>query len=160
MMSLVSCSANGNVPARRAPRAELLWPRWADRLEATGAIGGVRCHQYNAKAGSPIACEDTPRPADEAAALALATPERFAAYQANGGSGASMVDHYYDKLLQVARPPAELVRNRYLEEAARSRSAPLLSVCLAFSREGEQGVCGRRGALRDVRRLEVRRVCD
>ena len=51
-----------------------------------------------------------------------------------------MVDHYYDKLLQVARPPAELVRNRYLEEAARSRSAPLLSVCLAYSREGEQGV--------------------
>ena len=32
---------------------ELLWPRWADRLEATGAIGVVRCHQYNAKAGAP-----------------------------------------------------------------------------------------------------------
>ena len=141
MISLVSCSANGNScppDARLAP--ELLWPRWADRLEATGAIGVVRCHQYTAKAGSPIACEETPRPEDEAAALALATPERFAAYQANGGGSASMVDHYYDKLLQVSRPPAELVRNRYLEEAACSRSAPLLSVCLAFSRDGEQGV--------------------
>ena len=141
MIHWVSCSANGNAcPEPAAESPELLWPRWADRLEATGAIGVVRCHQYNAKAGSPIACEDTPRPADEAAALALATPERFAAYQASGGGSASMVDHYYDKLLQVARPPAELVRNRYLEEAARSRSAPLLSVCLAYSREGEQGV--------------------
>ena len=109
-------------PARPAPRPQ------------------VRCHQYNAKAGSPVACEGTPRPADEAAALALATPERFAAYQANGGGSASMVDHYYDKLLQVSRPPMELVRNQHLEEAARERSAPLLSVCLAFSRDGEKGV--------------------
>lgn len=118
---------------------ELLWPRWADRLEATGAIGVVRCHQYNAKAGAPVACAGTPRPADEAAALALATPERFAAYQANGGGSDSMIDHYYDKLLQVSRPPAELVRNAYLEEAARERTAPLLEVCLAFGRDGEKG---------------------
>ena len=79
------------------------------------------------------------RPKDEAAALALATPERFAAYQASGGGSASMLDHYYDKLLQVSRPPPELVRNAYLEEAACERTAPLLQVCLAFSREGEQG---------------------
>ena len=52
---------------------------------------------------------------------------------------ASMIDHYYDKLLQVSRPPPDLVRNSYLEAEGRTRAAPLLSVCLAFSERGEEG---------------------
>lgn len=36
-------SANGNsIPEDALHEPELLWPRWADRLEATGEIGIVR----------------------------------------------------------------------------------------------------------------------
>ena len=136
MIRLVSCSANGNsVPADAVASPEILWPRWADRLEATGEIGVVRCYMYN-KPGVPLFTDATPRPATDDEALALATPERFAEYQRSGGSSASMLDHYYDKLLQVARPPASDVRNEYLEMAARERARPLLDVCLAFGRTG------------------------
>jgi len=83
--------------------------------------------------------------------LVVISPRTRRHNQANGGGSASMVDHYYDKLLQVSRPPAELVRNRYLEEAARERSAPLLSVCLAFSRDGEKGVLRTIAALSDLK---------
>ena len=39
MIALVSCSANGNsCPADAAANPELLWPRWADRLEAVGEV--------------------------------------------------------------------------------------------------------------------------
>ena len=93
----------------------------------------------------------TPRPRTEGEALALATEERFAAYQASGGGSASMIDHYFDKLLQVARPPPALVRNAYLEEAAARGAAPLLAVVLAYGRTGEvpvaeiEAICERVG---------------
>ena len=48
-----------------------------------------------------------------------------------------MLDHYYDKLLQVARPPPALVRNAYLEAAMRDRAGPLLAVCLAYGETGQ-----------------------
>ena len=137
MIGLVSTSANGNAApddARASP--ELLWPRWSDRLEATGEIGIVRCWQYNAKVGAPLAVDGTPRPASAEEVWALATPDRFDAYQASGGASASMLDHYYDKLLQISRPPAHLVRNAYLEAAAEERAAPLVEVCLEYGRTG------------------------
>eukprot|EP00966_Prymnesium_polylepis_P125666 2905326-Prymnesium_polylepis.1 len=84
-----------------------------------------------------MSCAESPRPATAADAWALATPERFAAYQASGGGSASMLDHYYDKLLRVACPPAEIVRNPYLEAEAAQRAEPLLAICLAFGELGE-----------------------
>ena len=139
MIGWVSCSKNGNdCPPEAEAHPELLWPRWADRLEAAGEIGVVRCYQFNQHDGAtPLALASTPRPRSEAEAFALATGARFAAYQASGGGSASMIDHYYDKLLQVARPPPELVRNAYLETAALAGAAPLLKVCLAFGETGE-----------------------
>lgn len=48
MISYVSCSHNGNsVPPEARDSPELLWPRWADRLEAVGKIGVARCYMYN-----------------------------------------------------------------------------------------------------------------
>lgn len=103
MIKLVSCSKNGNsAPAEARQAPELLWPRWADRLEATGEIGVVRCYQWNRSLGEPLSITSTPRPQTEAEVWALATEERFISYQARGGSSDSMLDHYYDKLLQVA----------------------------------------------------------
>jgi uncharacterized protein len=135
----VSCSANGNsCPQECVDAPELLWPRWADRLEAVGEIGVARCYLYNlAEGNTPLCCDSTPRPATAEEALELATPERFERYQTSGGGSASMLDHYYDKLLQVARPPPSLVRNAYLEEAALAGAAPLLQVLLEFGRTGQ-----------------------
>ena len=143
MISLVSCSANGNsCPPRARDEPELLWPRWADRLEAAGEIGVARCYMHNQRESvTPLAVDGvTPKPTTEAEAWAFATEERFADYQARGGSSASMLDHFYDKLLQVARPPPSLVRNAYLEAEAAHRAAPLLRVCLHYGRTGEVAV--------------------
>ena len=95
-----------------------------------------RCYLHNCHAGEPLAVEATPRPSTEAEAFELATEERFSKYQSSGGQSASMLDHYYDKLLVVARPPAAIVRNSYLEAEAHNRAAPLLAVCLAYSKAG------------------------
>ena len=80
---------------------------------------------------------ETPRCNSDEEAFALATEERFKQYQERGGSSASMIDHYFDKLLQVARPPPDIVRNSYLEEAARDRVEPLLKVVRAYGETGE-----------------------
>lgn len=136
MISLVSASANGNsVPADAREAPELLWPRWCDRLEATGEIGIVRCYQYNSEKERPMSSEATPRPATEAEVWAAATQARFEAY-AQGGGSASMVDHYYDKLLHISKPH-ELCTNAYLVEQAEARVAPLVELCLAYGRTGE-----------------------
>ena len=45
IISYVSASDNGNtIPKRAKKHPELLWVRMADRLEAIGAIGAVRCY--------------------------------------------------------------------------------------------------------------------
>lgn len=138
MISLVSCSANGNsVPVQAQSAPEFLWPRWADRLEATGEVGAVRCWQYNQEKGSPLSTPSTPRPSSELEVWQLATPERFEKYQTSGGQSASMMDHYYDKLLRVARPPSEALQNAYFEAEMSQRSAPLVEICLAFGKTGE-----------------------
>jgi uncharacterized protein len=110
MISLVSCSKNGNnVPEDIKEREEysLLIPRWADRLEAVGAVGLVRCFQYNQEHGSPMSSPTSPRAQTEADVWKYATPARFHAYtsadstgRSTGGSSDDMISHYYDKLLQ------------------------------------------------------------
>lgn len=100
-------------------------------------IGVVRCYLFNKKCGELLSSDATPRPKTREEALAMATAERFAEYQASGGSSMSMMDHYYDKLLQVARPPPELVRNPYLEESGLKGAEPLLRVCLAYGETGQ-----------------------
>ena len=139
MIELVSCSANGNsCPPAAEAHPELLWPRWADRLEAVGEIGIARCYAYNKHDGTtPLAIDTTPRATTADEVLALATPERFDAYQASGGGSASMLDHYYDKLLQVARPPPERVRNSYLERMAIAGAEPLIAICTSYGKTGE-----------------------
>ena len=138
MIGVVSCSKNGNsCPEQARDEPELLWPRWADRLEAAGEIGLARTFMHNTRSGEPLSCETTPRPANEAEAWALATEARFAEYQRSGGHSDSMMDHFYDKLLQVSRPPPALVRNSYLEAEFEKRAAPLMAMCLAYGKTGE-----------------------
>jgi uncharacterized protein len=140
MISLVSCSSNGNhVPddIRKSENYSLLIPRWADRLEAVGAIGLVRCFQYNQEHGAPMSSPESPRATTEASVWNNATPARFDAYIASGGASSDMISHYYDKLLHVACPPADIVRNAYLEEQARESSKELVEMCIRFGKTGQ-----------------------
>ena len=48
-----------------------------------------------------------------------------------------MMDHFFDKLLQVSRPSPTIVRNAYLEKEASERAAPLLRICTMYGATGE-----------------------
>lgn len=137
MISYVSMSANGNsIPARAAAEPEFLWPRFCDRLEAIGTIGIIRTYQYNTEKGLSLSCPISPRPKSEEEVWSYVTPARMEAYCINGS--ASMMDHFYDKLLQIpAGFRSEVVQNEYLSESARQRVQPMLQVCLEFGKNGE-----------------------
>jgi len=156
MITWVGCTENGNsIPLEIETTNDyhLLLPRWSDRLEAVGRRGVIRCYQYNQETGAPLWKKDdlydSPRPSSTQELWKLATPERFQEYlkgeqgtkkkgsNKKGEDGSSMISHYYDKLLHVARPPPEIVRNKYLEDMAKDSSKELVEVCLRF---GETGV--------------------
>ncbi|XP_023330750.1 uncharacterized protein LOC111703121 [Eurytemora carolleeae] len=114
MISYVSASVNGNtVPESALQDPTLLWPRFCDRLEAIGVIGAVRCLQYNQEEGAPLHTPLTPRPKTAEEVWTHVTEERWNKYQ-SGGKSASMMDHYYDKLLQIAVFQPDVVHNKYL----------------------------------------------
>ena len=46
------------------------------------------------------------------------------------------MDHYFDKLLQIARFEADIVRNDYLCAEAEKRVEPLVQVCLEWGKTG------------------------
>ena len=135
MIDWVSASQNGNsVPSSIEMSGEYyrLIPRWADRLEAVGVRGVVRCYQYTIEKGQALFSDATPRASSEQEVWELADPQRFVDYQTSGGHSQDMISHYYDKLLHVARPPATIVQNSYLESKAAESAAPLVEVCLRF----------------------------
>jgi uncharacterized protein len=141
MISWVSCSKNGNrIPAQveETSSYHLLIPRWADRLEAVGAIGVVRAYQYNQEhADMPLCSETSPRATCVNEVWKLATPERFDCYLKSNGHSDDMISHYFDKLLHVACPPPDRVRNAYIERMAQDASNELMQVCLRFGRTGK-----------------------
>ena len=140
MIRLVSCSSGNNCPPEFIDSPEILWPRWASRLEEIGEIGILKCYLYNLKKNYPIALESSPCPLTEDDVLNHITDDRFKKYLQSGGNSKSMIDHYYDKLLYISRPDPLLVQNSYLEEKILHRTKPLLDICLAYSKKGVDGV--------------------
>ena len=140
MIELISGSQNGNsIPSECVKHPELLWPRWADRIEAIGTRGVIRCWQYNVEKDRLISAKSTPRPATHEEALSFVQKKRFDQYQRTRKS-ASMMDHYYDKLLQVISITPEMVQNSYLEHELRNNVEPLLDVCVTYTMYGDEGV--------------------
>lgn len=140
MISWVSCSENGNTVPKEVEDAgayHLLIPRWADRLEAVGARGVVRCYQYNQEFGRPLSSMESPRPQNEEELWSkYVQPSNLEQYMNRGGTSKDMISHYYDKLLHIARPPKDIVCNPYLESQAELSSKELVEVCLRYSRTG------------------------
>ena len=136
MIGLVSCSKNGDTILEEAKEKPwLLWPRYFDRLEAVGWIGVVRCWEYTLTAGRPLYLATTPRARTGAEVLAIATAERAAAYK---GDSASMIDHYYDKLLHLVDVFAACKSgNEYIDLHASLRRKPLLAVVMNYGMTGK-----------------------
>jgi uncharacterized protein len=129
MVNLVSSSKNGdNIPAG-IPEWMVI-PRYADRIEAIGLIGIERCFTYNKKITNPLFLPTTPRPTTEKEIWAIATKERYEAYN---GNSMSMIDHYYDKLLRLSKFP---IRNRYFDKECDERIAPLIEFLIMFGTKG------------------------
>ena len=112
-ISLVSYSANGDSrvwPADHPKAGEaipewMLYPRYADRLEASGEIGYKRCHDYTVTRGGMIIHPETPlfRTTEEVYAE---VERRRGQYQLTGQSR-SVIDHYYDKIIPLSRAACE-----------------------------------------------------
>lgn len=47
-----------------------------------------------------------------------------------------MMDHYFDKLLQIAAFDPTVVQNSYLIEEQKQRVEPLVKICLAWGKTG------------------------
>lgn len=143
MIKLVSCSENGNsIPPEilKDSSYHLLIPRWADRIEAVGAIGVIRCYQYTKENDRPLSNHIlSPKAKTAQEVWKYATPARFEKYcnSSDGGSDSDdMISHYYDKLLHIAKPPKNIVRNQYLEKAAGDSVRELIEVCVGYGRTG------------------------
>eukprot|EP00037_Helgoeca_nana_P026040 m.290064 g.290064 ORF g.290064 m.290064 type:complete len:291 (+) comp27118_c0_seq5:283-1155(+) len=137
MVSLVSTTGNGN-STEAVPAGDywMLWPRYADRLEALGGIGVHRSISYSNKVTQLFVLPDTPRAASEAELNRIATPERFAAYVATGVS-ASIIDHFYDKLLHLgAAKNFEFAQSPYFAAEAARRHQVMVDFVTSFSATG------------------------
>ena len=131
MIKAVSTSTNGNsIPAEVAKFPFFLYPRYSDRIEAIGWGGVVRCLDYTLTSKTPLFVATTARCRDEKELATIATAERFSSYK---GESASMVDHYYDKLLHIG---TFLSGNAYLNNMVRKGQAALVEVCLEFGKTG------------------------
>jgi len=140
MISLVSASVNGNsVPEAAKSDPTLLWPRYCDRLESIGVIGAVRCFQYTHESGEALMLETTPRPKTEEEVWSEVKEARWNGYQ-SGINSVSMMDHYYDKLLHIAKFDMDFICNEYLVSEAKKRVQPLVDVCIESGLTGEAPV--------------------
>ena len=129
MVELVSCSKNGDdIPEDIKDRLWMLIPRYADRLEAIGKIGIIRCYKYTRTVNSKLFTQDTPKPDNIDDIWKYATQERYDLYD---GKSVSMIDHYYDKLLRLSVFP---IRNVYFDEMCEEKTKILVDFLLYFAK--------------------------
>ena len=127
LINLVSCRHNKN--SEVSDKWKLI-PRDCDRIEALGEIGIIRCYQYSLKINNPMFTSSTPRVTSIEELNKVATPERFARYN---GKSASMIDHYYDKLLHI---DVAASGNKYVQAIIDKRKQMMVDFVLFFGRTG------------------------
>lgn len=130
-VKLASTSTSGFVVPPELP-IEFTYPGDADRLEAIGHIGILRCFQYTTEEKRPLYVDETARCKTREDVLKVATPERFESYlmlRAEGKTSLSLMDHVYDKLLHVHKMRSD---NSYLKAEAEKRRDIMIEFCLLF----------------------------
>ena len=76
--------------------------RWADRFEATGPIGIVRCLLYgNSRSDYPLVNENDSFPTTQEELEAVAPISRFHNYTKNKGGSRSSWEHFQDKIRHI-----------------------------------------------------------
>ena len=83
-----------------------------------------------------MSCDSTPRCTTREEVWKEVKPARFQKYMLFKTSD-SMMDHYFDKLLQIAVFDKDTVKNDFLCEEAEKRVDPLVRVCLKFGKTGK-----------------------
>lgn len=133
MIRLVSCSTNGN-SVESVEHEWMLYPRYADRLEALGEIGLLRCWMYTKHVDRPLFIKETPRPRSKEELYKIASKERFDNYVNSGGKGSTtFIEHFYDKLLHIG----DLGNNPYFIKESKKRMQTMEDFILEFSRTGQ-----------------------
>lgn len=132
IIKLINCISvsknNDSIPDEAKERPWLLYPRYADRLEAIGEIGMKRCYEVTMEFKNPLYTENTPKAISKTELYHIATPDRYKNYTK---SSVSMIDHYYDKLLHIGKFDSG---NKYLDNLSKERQGLMEDVCLAFGR--------------------------
>lgn len=142
MISLVSCSTNGNnIP--EGIHEYQLYPRLADRLEAIGEIGILRCYYYTVHVSRPLFNEDTPTATTKEELSDIATPERFQEYLDTKKS-MSFIDHFYDKILHIGNFKTN---NKYFTSEAKRRMGVIEEFIIGFGRTPTEDYISRRVTL-------------
>jgi uncharacterized protein len=131
MIKYVSSSTYGDtIPIDAINSSWMLIPRYADRVEAIGKIGIVRCFQYTNTVKRPLFTERTETANDEDHLWSyVATKERYDTYN---GNSESMIDHFYDKLLRLGNAIPTI--NPYLYKIVYERKKEMVKVVLWFSK--------------------------
>ena len=128
IIELVSSSINGDkIPKKCKDKEWMLIPRYADRLEAIGMVGLVRTFIFTLKKGRELYLPTTPMPKMISEIWKVASIKRYKNYS---GASASMLDHFYDKLLRLGKFP---ITNKYLNNESKKRIKPLLDFLLFFN---------------------------
>lgn len=131
MIKLVSTTSNGN-SVEGAAYPWMLYPRFADRLEAIGEVGVERCLTYSQHVNRPLFTPATQKATSEEELWNIATPERFALYLQKKESD-SFIDHFYDKLLHIGTLEAlGNPKNPYLVQEAEKRHQYMIDYILNF----------------------------
>ena len=125
MISLVSTSKNKDTVPSDIPQW-MLYPRYADRLEAIGIIGVERTLEFTLKKNQPLFLESTLKARTVEELKTIATTERYQQYESKS---VSMFDHLYDKLLHLGNFP---IRNEYFDSECTKRMQPLIDLALEF----------------------------
>lgn len=133
IISLVSTRSNHNREIAPDEKWKLL-VRDADRGQALGKVGIARCYAYTINDNKPLFTPETPRCQTLEELWKVATPQRFAAYK---GISASMIDHYYDKLLHIGEVTSG---DEYFLQQLPERKQSMLDFVLDFGRKGEVDV--------------------
>lgn len=130
MIKYTACTKNIPDEVKRSPW--VLIPKYCNQLEATGWAGIVRTHEFAMESHSHLSMPETLRAVSRAELWKIATPARYKKYLRTG-KFRSMMDHFYDNLLHLNKPP---MNNKYLDQERTKRLAPMVTFCLIFGRAG------------------------
>jgi hypothetical protein len=139
MINYVSTSKNGDsVPDDAKNALWMLYPRWADRLEALGEIGYLRCKQYNETAGHPLFTEKTERVTTVDELWEVASEDRYKNYCSGKIKSGSLIDHCYDKLLRLGDALIIDTDNYYFSLESKNRTQYIVDIVLNYGKTGRE----------------------